>query len=453
MTPSGSGSIMRSDEDLIEIEHLQPARGIAGTDDAKPKGNGKTDGYNLQTADKASFRGVVSQEPGEPSILQGNGDFDSHSRPLDKVWDNPPPKTPNPGEPFIDPNGHRAPATQILFADLESIEPEPVDWIWLHWLARGKLHLLGGAPDAGKTTISLSIAAAISSGGLLPDGTTAPVGNVLIWTSEDDLADTVIPRLTRMGADLKRIKAVYQHRDVSGATRPFNPATDMQSLTEAAKELPGGVALLILDPIVAAVPMTRNSHNAAETRNALQPVIDFCAVTRCAVIGIAHLTKGTAGKDPIERIMGSIAFAGLARVVLLASKNLAEDEVESPRIMVRAKSNIGPSGGGFGYDIDAAALLERSDITATRIVWGEAIEGTARELLNEAEGEQNAKAPKLDQAKRFLEAALAKGERPQKEIRAEAEAAGINWWRLRDAAKEGIGKRKDGFGGWWWWLT
>ena len=40
-----------------------------------------------------------------------------------------------------------------------------------------------------------------------------------------------------------------------------------------------------------------------------------------------------------------------------------------PRIFVRAKSNLGPSGGGFGYDIDAAPLYECPDIIATRIVW------------------------------------------------------------------------------------
>jgi hypothetical protein len=47
---------------------------------------------------------------------------------------------------------------------------------------------------------------------------------------------------------------------------PFNPATDMLALVEKAKAI-GDVALLILDPVVAAVPMTRNSHNNAESRS------------------------------------------------------------------------------------------------------------------------------------------------------------------------------------------
>jgi hypothetical protein len=34
--------------------------------------------------------------------------------------------------------------------------------------------------------------------------------------------------------------------------------------------------------------------------------------------------------------------------------------------MVRIKSNIGPRGGGFGYHIDMAPLLENPAIEATR---------------------------------------------------------------------------------------
>ena len=59
--------------------------------------------------------------------------------------------------------------------------------------------------------------------------------------------------------------------------------------------------------------MTRNSHNNAESRNGMQPVIDFAKSSDIAVIGIGHLTKGTVGKDPLERINGSGAFGALPR--------------------------------------------------------------------------------------------------------------------------------------------
>ena len=340
----------------------------------------------------------------------------------------------------------------IILLNAEEIEPEPVDWLWNGWLAKRKLHLFAGAPETGKTTLALSYAATISAGMHWPDETRAPLGNVLIWTSEDGVADTIIPRLTRMGADLKRIKIVGPHQDVRGK-RPFNPATDMPMLAKAVKNMQGGVVLAILDPVVAAVPLTKNSHNNAETRSGLQPVVDFAEETGAAVIGISHFTKGTAGKEPIERVTGSLAFGALPRIVMASAKN-SEEGGPPPRIFVRAKNNLGKSGGGFGYDIDAAPLHERPDIIATRIVWLDPLDGTAKELLAEAEGEDaKTQVSKTETAKLFLQKTLAKGERPAKELFAEAEAEGIGERTLQYASKTMTGKRKDGFGGWHWWLT
>jgi putative DNA primase/helicase len=68
----------------------------------------------------------------------------------------------------------------------------------------------------------------------------------------------------------------------------------------------------------------------------------------------------------------------LPRLVWAAAKNHASDDGSMPRIFVRAKSNIGPSGGGFGYDIDAAPLYECPNIIATRIVWLDPLERTLK---------------------------------------------------------------------------
>lgn len=61
--------------------------------------------------------------------------------------------------------------TQGEIVDLvkaSDIIPEATDWIWEGWLAAGKMHILGGSPGTGKTTISLSLAAVLSSGGIWP---------------------------------------------------------------------------------------------------------------------------------------------------------------------------------------------------------------------------------------------------------------------------------------------
>jgi putative DNA primase/helicase len=257
--------------------------------------------------------------------------------------------------------------------------------------------------------------------------------------------------MTAMNADPTRVKIVVGQRDPNGKTRTFNPASDMPSLIEAAKKMQDGVELLILDPVVAAIPASKNSHNNAEARNGLQPIIDFAVAAKCAVIGITHFTKGTAGREPLERIVGSIAFGALARIVWIASKNASNTKDAPPRILVRAKSNIGPNDDGFGYDIEAAPLQMRPDITATRIVWLAPIEGTARELLAEAEANENeSNDTKLSEAQRFLQKALGLSERPMNSLTVEAEAEGITLRTLRRAAKNIVMKRKDGHSGWLW---
>jgi hypothetical protein len=119
--------------------------------------------------------------------------------------------------------------------------------------------------------------------------------------------------------------------------------------------------------------------------------------------------------------------------------------------MVRVKSNIGPSGGGFGYHIDTAPLLEQPDIEATRIVWELPLEGSARELLNDAEGlDEDDKSSKVAEAMVFLKTALADGERLGREVAAEAKKAGISERTLERATKGTVGKRKAALG-WYWW--
>jgi putative DNA primase/helicase len=344
--------------------------------------------------------------------------------------------------------------TGITTMCAKDAKPMPIKWIWKDWLARGKFHLIAGSPEAGKTTILIDFAAAVSAGGMFPDGAAAPKGNVLMWTSEDDITDTLVPRFIRTGADLSRIHFVRQTIPPGAKPRPFNPATDLPALVKKAEEI-GDVAILAIDPLAAVMPGNRDSHKAAETRNGLQPVLDFTEAIQCATVGIAHLTKGTAGRDPLERVNGSGSFGQLPRIVMFAAKNGAEGEDQPGRIMVRVKNNIGKSGGGFGYRIDAALLGDDyPDIEATRIVWGETLIGSAREILDEAEPKAD-DGSKATQAKRFLETALAAGPRPQKDVEAEAKAEGISSTTLFRASKDLVIKEKEKVqgGGWTWRLA
>lgn len=326
---------------------------------------------------------------------------------------------------------------------------EAISWLWALWIACGKLHILAGEAGTGKTTIALWLASILSCGGRWPDGSRSEVGNVLIWSGEDDPKDTLVPRLRAAGADLSRvhiISGVQAGQDV----RAFDPAKDMEGLLDAAQRI-GNVKMLILDPIVNAV--SGDSHKNTEVRRGLQPVVDFGTRTGCAILGITHFSKGSVGRSPLERLVGSLAFGALARVVMVAATRENQEDGQTARVFMRAKSNIGPDNGGYGYDLEQTPIIERPEISASRVVWGQAIDGKARDVLNQAEAVKDSEGSAISEAKAFLREALRGRKRSAAELKTEAQEAGIAW-RTVERAKDGIvviEKAGIAEGGKWFW--
>lgn len=329
------------------------------------------------------------------------------------------------------------------------LTPEPMRWLWQNWLALGKFHLLAGAPGQGKTTIAMSLAATVTIGGRWPDGTRCEAGNVLIWSGEDDPADTLLPRLLAAGADRSRCFFISGAR-VDGEVQPFDPARDMGQLLAAVEQI-GGVKMLVVDPVVSAV--TGDSHKNTEVRRALQPLVDLAAACQCVLLGITHFSKGGQGSDPSQRVIGSVAFTAVARVVLVAAKVKSEDG-EDTRILARSKSNIGPDDGGFQYHLEQIEVDAFPGIEAARITWGKSVDGNASQLLtdpnegNAADDEEKNSAH--DSAENFLKELLVDGSSPTKHVEAEAKAAGISWATVRRASTTLKVKKQKSNGGWYW---
>ncbi len=324
------------------------------------------------------------------------------------------------------------------------LTPEPYRWLWQYWLAMGKLHILAGAPGQGKTTIALAMAATITIGGRWPDGSRCAPGNVLIWSGEDDPADTLVPRLMAAGAD--RARCYF----IEGARRgdevvPFDPPRDLGQLLEAIEKI-GGISLLVIDPVVSAV--TGDSHKNTEVRRALQPLVDLAAKCDCAVLGITHFAKGGQGTDPAQRVVGSVAFTAVARVVMVAAKVKGDEEGQDTRILARSKSNIGPDDGGFQYHLEQSEPLP--GIHASHIAWGKAVEGTARELLTDPDdGPQDDASDAVELLRAELDTvrwtSCDEAAKPLK-------AAGFSKKQIWAASKKvGVMRKKDGMKGGWMW--
>ncbi|WP_186159065.1 AAA family ATPase [Burkholderia gladioli] len=345
------------------------------------------------------------------------------------------------------PGGVEKPAAaarpKVLLTRASDIVPEAIRWLWPDWLPEGKLTLLAGSPGTGKTTLALALAATVTRGGTWPDGTTCRrAADVLMWSGEDNPADTIVPRLIAAGADLHRIHIVSGRLGEKGEILPFDPATDVPLLAERLADM-GGASLLIVDPLMQAV--AGDAHRANDVRRDLQALVDMANAYRCAVLGITHLGKHTQGKNPAERVLGSQAFVALARMVLVAGK----DEAAERRILARAKSNIAPDDGGVSYTLE---VVENDGIHASRVVWGDLIDGTAREILGDVEQSDDEERTGQDEAQEFLASLLSDGPKRTRELKSDADGAGYNWKMMQRAgSKLKVEKRKIGMKEGWEW--
>jgi hypothetical protein len=316
---------------------------------------------------------------------------------------------------------------QVDLINATDIEPVSVSWLWRHALQCGAFNLLAGQSTNGKSTIALSFSATVTSGGRWPDGQAAEPGRVVFWSGEDGVEDTLLPRFLAAGGDRSNMNFIGGVRD-GGRKRPFDPAADMPILTQTIERLKD-VRLVVLDPVV--VMVKGDSHKSTETRVGLQPFADLCAQTGACGLGVTHFTKNTAGGNPLERVTGSLAFHALPRCVLVAARDQNGGR-DGRRALMRAKVSNGPDWGGFDYKLDQRPLDNWPEIEAQRVLWGDAIEGSARDILAQFEGAPTTRGTK---ATLFLVEGLKNGPQMAAELIATAAKAGIAERTLRHAYK------------------
>src|SRR4029077_5465862 len=94
----------------------------------------------------------------------------------------------------------------LLIERLSDVPSYLVEWLWPGRIPLGRVTLLAGDPGICKSLVALDIAARVTTGAPWPDAPGRPPGpaGVIIFSMEDDLRDTIKPRLMRAGADPER---------------------------------------------------------------------------------------------------------------------------------------------------------------------------------------------------------------------------------------------------------
>ena len=323
---------------------------------------------------------------------------------------------------------------QVGITNLADVEPEAVSWLWPGYIPRRKVTVIDGDPGLGKSTLTLDLAARVTTGATFPDGSRSdldgPAGVVLL-SAEDGLADTIRPRLDAAGADCTRVVAlttvtetttrVSRSGDVSVKTVERLPTlADIGAIEQAIAQV--GAQLVVVDPIMAYVGKADSSIDA-EVRVLMVALAKLAEATGAAIVAVRHLNK-TAGGNPLYRGGGSVGIIASARAGLLVAPDPDDPE---KRVLAGTKANLGPMPVALGYRIEEASN------GSARVAWLSPSDHTATTLLAQPTADEGGRA---SDAKDFLLDLLEPGPVAVKEIRQAANDAGLAFRTLERVKAE-----------------
>jgi len=302
---------------------------------------------------------------------------------------------------------------------LSDLPATPLEWLWPGRLPLGKLVLLDGDPERGKSLLALDWAARLTTGRPWPDGTEiARPESVVVLSAEDDPSDTVKQRLAAAGADLSRIHMLSVGPDAYGGHRALQFPEEASLLRESLQET--CARLVIADPLVAFLGGGAGL-NGPQIRRALTPLANIAQQAHATLAMARHLNKKDDRQTALYRGSGSIQVIACARVGLLAGCHPQDPDL---RLLACFKNNLAERPPTLSYRI-------RRDQAGWPIIdWEGAVPISADEIVLTT-GERYGAS--VARAVEFLRETLAGNPRPRQEVCQLAQDEGLSPITLRRA--------------------
>ena len=298
-----------------------------------------------------------------------------------------------------------------------------VEWLWYPYIPYGKLTIIQGDPGEGKSTLILNVAALLSKGKPMPDGTSTATPQTIIYQcAEDSAADTIKPRLISADADCDRIAFIVEEEETLTLTD--------ERIEKTIKDT--GAKLFILDPIQAFIQPDSDMLSATKMRGTMRKLANIAEKYQCAIVLIGHMNKAAAGKN-MYRGLGSIDIAAIARSILMVARDEANPQV---RYVFPVKSSLAPEGSAIGFRIG----------TDSKIEWLGKCEINTKQFEDDCGIKMN----KSELAKRYLVELLSEGDMLGRDVYAKLEDLDIKS-RTVETAKKELGIKTYRKGKAWYW--
>jgi len=314
---------------------------------------------------------------------------------------------------------------------MEQVEEENIDWIWYPYLARGELSILEGDPGLGKSYVAQMVGKSIVDKEILPSVKKMPAvsGKVAFFDLENSRGSVTKPRLIDNGC--KNLSKFYQDE------QPFSidNAERLEGVYDAIENL--RPVLVVFDTLNTYIG-SADIHKSSESQQAMATFRDIAVRFNCSVLVLRHLTKGSKDKA-LYRGQGSIAFAGLARVVMTIGS--MPDDPET-KVMAVTKINVTKAPRALSFTINRLPdTLKRQD--RSKFEWGDFVDVSSDDILGAPTGGDGGKGEAIE----FLKGVLDEEDVEFHRLEKMAETRSISLRTLHRAADElGVEKKVKGFG-------
>jgi putative DNA primase/helicase len=334
--------------------------------------------------------------------------------------------------------GDDVPSPELI--RLSDVVPKVLTFIRPGMWPRGKVVLLSGDPDCGKSQIVTDAMSRISTGASWPEGDQpAPKGTSILLAGEDDLADTILPRVMAAGGDPSKIVILRSKRGSDGKSRPISLA-DISTIEAALRRNPDAV-LVGVDPLFSFLG-GREANKNEQIRELLTPLADLAGRFNITILAINHLNKLIGGKA-MYRSSGGLSFIAAARAAFLVTAD--PNDRDHRRLMLPVKCNLARRPLGLAYRIAEVELPGLGVLP--RLEWErDPIRKTADEVL--AAEIERPKALAKDRARGWIENLLAGGPVLADDVEKDREIRKIGRDAMYAAAEElGVIRDRSHFGG------
>jgi len=323
----------------------------------------------------------------------------------------------------------------------DKVKVEHIDWLWPNRFPYKMLSLLVGIGGTSKSTLSLYMAAQITTGrpwiDELPSTTREP-GDVVILSAEDTPGNIIVPRLIAMQADLSRVYILKGAK----ITLPdgtiglvgidnLSKTGDLDMLLSVLDKA-SNPKLAIIDPYTAYMGKTDSNSNT-EVRSFLRPLSEIATDRNISIIGITHLNKNQ-DLSAEFRVLGSVGQQNAARMAWLVAQD--PDDLDR-RYMVWYKGNLAPRTDGLAYRLMSTSISTpdgRTSYQPACCFEKDPIFLTADELLAPRKRSQG-RPRKQTEASEWLESVLSDEPLDSKLIFEEGEALGYSSATLKRVKK------------------